>query len=60
MSVAKQLIFQVTMAPPNTDTQVLDNLAEQVEKIDLKQLGREKGRYLVYPEKTVNFSVQTN
>lgn len=43
-----------TMAPPNAETQVVDNLAEQVEKIDLKQLGREKGRYLVYPEKTVS------
>ncbi|KAI9259455.1 hypothetical protein BDA99DRAFT_560886 [Phascolomyces articulosus] len=35
------------MAPPNAEA-----LAQEIEKIDLKQLAREKGRYLVYPETT--------
>ncbi|KAI7852453.1 hypothetical protein BDC45DRAFT_485281 [Circinella umbellata] len=33
------------MAPPNAET-----LAQEVEKIDLKHLAREKGRYTVFPE----------
>ena len=38
------------MAPPNAEI-----LAQEVEKIDLKQLARKKGRYLVYPETKVKF-----
>lgn len=43
------------MAPPNTDSVAV--LAQEVEKIDLKKLAREKGRYLVYPDTKVTIFV---
>lgn len=36
------------MAPPNTDT-----TAQEFEKVDIRELARTKGHYLVYPEKKV-------
>lgn len=44
------------MAPPNTETNTVQEsqLAQELdEKLDLKQLAREKGRYLVYPDTKV-------
>lgn len=44
------------MAPPNTETNTVQDsqLAQELEeKLDLKQLAREKGRYLVYPDTKV-------
>ncbi|KAI9311866.1 hypothetical protein BX666DRAFT_904682 [Dichotomocladium elegans] len=41
------------MSPPNTEAAAQDTInhvAQDFEKISLKQLAREKGRYLVYPE----------
>ncbi|KAI8140599.1 hypothetical protein BJV82DRAFT_645616 [Fennellomyces sp. T-0311] len=36
------------MSPPNSE--LISEVTQGIEKIDLKQLAREKGRYLVYPE----------
>ncbi|KAI8062307.1 uncharacterized protein B0P05DRAFT_516186 [Gilbertella persicaria] len=35
------------MAPPNTDA-----IIQEIEKLDLQQIARTKGHYLVYPDKT--------
>lgn len=48
------------MAPPNTETTSVQDsqLAQELEqKLDLKQLAREKGRYLVYPDTKVCFHI---
>ena len=45
------------MAPPNTETTSAQDsqLAQELDqKLDLKQLAREKGRYLVYPDTKVS------
>lgn len=39
------------MAPPN-----VDSIIQEIEKINLQSLAREKGHYVVYPETKVLFS----
>lgn len=38
------------MAPPN-----VDSIIQEIEKINLQSLAREKGHYLVYPKTKVLF-----
>jgi sulfonate dioxygenase len=38
------------MSPPNTDA-----IIQEIEKINLQSVAREKGHYLVYPDAKVNY-----
>ncbi len=38
------------MAPPNTEV-----IVQEIEKLNLQKLAREKGYYLVHPDKEVNY-----
>lgn len=39
------------MAPPNTEA-----IIQEIEKLNLQQIAREKGHYLVYPDTLVKYT----
>jgi hypothetical protein len=42
------------MSPPNSTDSTVESVSEQFQKLDLKKLAREQGKYQVYPKLSVS------